>query len=193
MLSRHVLVLNQNYEPLCVCNARRAIVLVYLGKAEIVERYDGLLVRSMTLSYPLPSVVRLVFYVKALRREVPLSRKNIIRRDRHQCQYCGRTTGPMTTDHVIPRTMNGEDTWENLVCACVECNNKKGNRTPEQASMRLIRRPTVPHFFVFVHYFITIPDDKWRQYLFLGDASAAHMASDVDDETFRRMAGCRPH
>jgi len=109
MLNREVLVLNQNYEPLSITKARRAVVLLYLGKAEMVERYDGHFVRGITVSIPLPSVVRLIYYIKAPRNAVALTRKNIIRRDRHTCQYCGIQTGPMTTDHVIPKRLGGRD------------------------------------------------------------------------------------
>lgn len=168
MLNRHVLVLNQNYEPLGITRARRAIVLIYLGKAEIVERYSDLWVRSVSTALAVPSVVRLVFFVKVRRKALTLSRRNIIKRDNHQCQYCGTTQGAMTTDHVIPKKLGGKDSWENLVCACVRCNNKKGNRTPEQVGLTLLRQPKTPHFFTFIHGFIVIPDDRWRQYLFLG-------------------------
>jgi 5-methylcytosine-specific restriction endonuclease McrA len=167
MLNREVLVLNQNYEPLSITKARRAVILLYLGKAEMVERYDGHFVRGIRVSIPLPSVVRLIYYIKAPRNAVALTRKNIIRRDRHTCQYCGIQTGPMTTDHVIPKRIGGRDSWENLVCACVRCNNKKGDRIPEEAGMALFRRPKAPHFFTVVHSFIKIPDRRWKQYLFL--------------------------
>lgn len=167
MLNQHVLVLNQNYEPLSICNVKRAIILVYKGKAEIIERHDYE-IRSVSGSFPLPSVVRLVVYIKAPRNEIEFSRRNIIKRDRHQCQYCGTKQGPMTTDHVIPRTLGGEDNWENLVCACVVCNKKKGNKTPAQAGMKLLRQPRKPHRILFIHYFVTIPDQRWKPYLFMG-------------------------
>ncbi len=167
MLGKTVLVLNQNYEPLSVTKARRAIILLYLGKAEMVETYDGRFVRGMRISIPLPSVVRLVYYIKAPRNAVALTRKNIIRRDKHTCQYCGTQLGAMTTDHVIPKGLGGRDSWENLVCACVKCNNEKGDRIPEQVGMKLHKKPRVPHFFTVVHSFIKIPDSRWKQYLFL--------------------------
>jgi len=167
VLNRNVLVLNQNYEPLSITRAKRAIILIYLGKAEIVERYRDLCVRSASKSLPIPSIVRLIFFVKVRRRTLSLSRRNIIKRDNHRCQYCGATQGGMTTDHVIPKKLGGKDSWENLVCACVRCNNRKGNRIPEDAGMGLLRQPKRPHFFTFVHGFISIPDDRWKQYLFL--------------------------
>jgi 5-methylcytosine-specific restriction endonuclease McrA len=132
MLHSQVLVLNQNYEPMTITNVKKAIILIYLGKAEIIEKNDAY-IHSVSISYPLPSIVRLTRYINVPRKRIILSRKNIIKRDGHQCQYCGIRTGPVTIDHVTPRVRGGEDTWENLVCACVRCNNKKGNRTPEEA------------------------------------------------------------
>jgi 5-methylcytosine-specific restriction endonuclease McrA len=166
ILDRNVLVLNQNYEPLSVTNAKRAVILVFLGKAEIVER-DGIQVRSCYKVYPLPSVVRLFFYVKPPTREISLTRKNIIKRDGHTCQYCGARIGAMTTDHVLPRTRGGKDTWENLVCACVACNNRKGDRTLSEAGMKLFRRPRRPFYFHFIQNHLS-EDARWKPYLFQG-------------------------
>lgn len=166
LLKKKVLVLNQNYEPLAVCRAQRAVVMVVLGKAEIVERYDGE-VRSPTLSVPLPSIVRLCFYIRAPRQRVALTRRNILKRDRFECQYCGTRVGPMTTDHVVPRSLGGNDSWTNLVCACVRCNNRKGNRSPDQAGMKLARAPRRPHRYTQITLYSAIPDKRWRPYLFL--------------------------
>jgi 5-methylcytosine-specific restriction endonuclease McrA len=167
LLDRHVLVLNQNFEPLSVCSARRAFVLVYLGKAEIVERCDGLEIRSVSASYRLPSVVRLGFYIRVPQKRILLSRKNILKRDGHRCMYCGTAGGRMTVDHIVPRLRGGEDTWENLVCACHHCNNLKGNRTPEEARMALLGRARRPTHITFIQRFIGIRDNRWRPYLFL--------------------------
>ncbi|TET46161.1 HNH endonuclease [candidate division TA06 bacterium] len=167
MLSRNVLVLNQNYEPLSITKAKRAVVLIYLGKAELVERYDGIKVRSVYSTIPLPSVVRLVFFVRVHRRAITVSRKNIMKRDGYTCQYCDMSEGAMTTDHVIPRRLGGKDTWENLVCACTKCNNRKGDRSPNEAGLTLIRHPKKPHFFTFINSLITVPDVRWKRYLFL--------------------------
>ncbi len=166
LLQKKVLVLNQNYEPLTVCHAQRAVVLVVLGKAEIVERYDAE-VRSISVAVPLPSVVRLSMYIRAPRQEVALTRRNVLKRDGYRCMYCGSRRGPMTTDHVVPRSHGGGDAWTNLVCACVRCNNRKGNRTPEQAGMPLLRPPRRPHRFTQITFYSTIPDKRWRPYLFL--------------------------
>ncbi|HUP18524.1 MAG TPA: HNH endonuclease [Gemmatimonadota bacterium] len=166
LLQKKVLVLNQNYEPLTVTAAQRAVVLVVLGKAEIVERYDHE-VRSPSRAVPLPSVVRLGMYIRAPRTEVSLTRRNVLKRDRYTCQYCGSRQGPMTTDHVAPRSQGGGDSWTNLVCACVRCNNRKGNRTPEQAGLELLRLPRRPHRYTHITLVTTIPDRRWRPYLFL--------------------------
>ncbi|MEO0079250.1 MAG: HNH endonuclease [candidate division WOR-3 bacterium] len=166
MLNRHVLLLNQNYEPLSVCRARRALVLMLLRKAEPIERYDAE-VHSVNMTLPLPSVLRLNYYVNVRRREVPLTKRNILRRDRNTCQYCGRRLAVMTTDHVIPKSMGGTESWDNLVCACPECNARKGNRTPTQAQMRLIRKPKTPHYISFAVNALGDVPETWRQYLFL--------------------------
>ena len=166
-LSTPVLVLNQNYEPLSVCSVRRAVVLVFLGKAEIIERLDGKVIRSVSRSWPAPSVVRLGLYISRPPKKVLLSRKNIIKRDGHRCQYCGQSRTAMTVDHVIPKNRGGRDVWENLVCACVRCNNKKGDRTPDDAGMPLRRRPRRPNHITFIQRFIGLGDHRWKQYLFL--------------------------
>ncbi|MGC8654298.1 MAG: HNH endonuclease, partial [Candidatus Kryptoniota bacterium] len=121
-----MLILNQNYEPLTICNWKKAVVLLYLGKAEIVERSDGKMLHSVSTTIPMPSIVRLSVFYRVPHKRVILSRKNILRRDGNRCQYCGRGDLPLTVDHIIPKTRGGEDSWENLVCACIRCNNKKG-------------------------------------------------------------------
>jgi len=166
-LSSNVLVLNQNYEPLSVCTVKRAVVMIFLGKAELIEKYDGDSIRSISWTLPVPSVVRLDLHVKVPPKRVMLSRKNVIKRDGHRCQYCGASHLPMTVDHVIPKIYGGKDTWENLVCACIKCNNIKGNQTLEQAGFKLLRRPRIPNHITFLQRFIGISDNRWKQYLFL--------------------------
>ena len=166
-LKTQVLVLNQNYEPMTITNAKKAIVLIYMGKAELVETYDSYVVRSITIALPLPSIVRLTRYISVPRKRIVLSRKNIIKRDGHTCQYCGKANGPITVDHVIPKGRGGEDSWENLVCACTRCNNKKGNRTPDEANMGLLRKPQKPSHLFFIRYVIGKLDHRWKPYLFM--------------------------
>ncbi len=167
MLNHNVLVLNQNYEPLSVCSARRAFVLLFMGKAEMIETYDGAKIHSVLKSYPLPSVVRLERFVKAPRKRILLTRKNVLIRDGYTCCYCGSTRGPMTVDHIVPKNLGGTDSWENLVCACDRCNNKKKNQTPAGAGMRLLRKPTRPNHITYIQRFIGITDTRWRPYLFM--------------------------
>lgn len=166
MLDRYVLVLNQNYEPFSICSAKRAIVMVFLGKAEIVER-EVLEVHTVSRAYPLPSVVRLFVYITIPRKKILLTRKNILKRDGHRCQYCGQKRHPLTVDHVIPKNNGGSDSWENLVCACARCNNLKGQRTPEEAGLALQRQPRRPNYLMFIRHFVGIADQRWRRYLFL--------------------------
>jgi len=167
VINRHVLLLNQNFEPLTVCSAKRAIVLLFQGKAEMIEKADGLKIRSVSRSYALPSVVRLWQYKRVPFKRIMLTRKNIIMRDGHRCQYCGTTKGSMTIDHVVPKKLGGADNWENMVCACVRCNNRKGDNTPEKARMNLIRRPVHPSHITFIQRYVGSDCDRWRPYLFM--------------------------
>jgi 5-methylcytosine-specific restriction endonuclease McrA len=166
-MNAKVLILNQNYEPMSVINVKKAVVLLYLGKAELVVAHDERRVRAVTMSMPFPSIVRLSVYVKIPYKKIILSRKNILRRDGHHCQFCGRSEVPLTVDHVLPVSRGGEDSWENLVCACVECNNRKGDRTPEEARMPLRRRPMRPNHVTFIRHYVGTLDERWKPYLFL--------------------------
>jgi 5-methylcytosine-specific restriction endonuclease McrA len=162
-----VLVLNHNYQPLNVTNVARALGLLCLGKAHAIET-DSRVFRSERLAVKMPTVVRLNHHV---RRPVPvlrISRKAVFARDDHTCQYCGARNVPLTLDHVIPRERGGTTDWTNLVCCCTKCNNHKGNRTPDQAGMRLLRRPFRPKFIPYISYtkFLTAArNPAWRPYL----------------------------
>jgi 5-methylcytosine-specific restriction endonuclease McrA len=166
-MNAKVLILNQNYEPMSVISARKAVVLLYLGKAEMIASQDGKRVRAVAMSMPFPSIVRLSVYVHVPYKRIILSRKNILRRDAHRCQFCTRGDLPLTVDHIVPLSRGGEDTWENLVCACVECNNRKGDRTPEEARMPLRRVPRRPNHVTFIRHFVEALDERWKPYLFL--------------------------
>ena len=166
-LSDKVLVLNQNYEPLGVCNVRKAVILLWLGKAEMVQARTTTALRTVSSVYPYPSIVRLFSYVRLPFRKVELTRKNIIRRDNNQCAYCHTTKPPLTIDHVTPKSRGGADTWENLVTACVRCNNKKGNRTPDEAGMVMSRKPFRPNHVTFLRKFAGRIEQEWEQYLFM--------------------------
>ena len=165
MLESNVLLLNQNYEPITLCSVKRAIIMVWLGKAEIVES-AGDFVCSVSRKIVIPSIIRLLMYVKITQRcEIQLTRQNVIRRDHHRCQYCGKTDGPMTVDHVLPRSLGGGDYWTNLVACCPECNNKKRNRTPAQAGMQLISKPSKPNVRTFRFLHRGPVHTTWRTYL----------------------------
>ena len=166
ILNSHVLVLNQSFQPMSITNARKAIILIFLGKAEVVEK-NGEFIRSVNDRFPLPSIVRLKRYIHVPQKRVMLTRKNIIKRDNHQCQYCGQRTVALTIDHVIPRVHGGRDTWENLVCACVKCNNKKGNQTPEAVGLKMLKKPQKPNHIFFIRYSAGTIDTRWKPYLFM--------------------------
>ena len=138
-----VLVLNQNYEPLNVCNLRRAIVLLLKGKAETLENGRGDM-RSASALFALPSVIRLGNMIKRPMLPPRLSRREVFVRDKHFCQYCGKQFPDLTLDHVVPRRAGGVHTWNNIVSACVPCNLRKAGRTPAQAGMKLLHEPKVP-------------------------------------------------
>ncbi len=123
-MNTRVLVLNQDFSPLMVCSVERAFILVYLKKSELVRPANGYKLRSVTQSFPMPSVIRLNRYVNAPYKGVNLTRQNIFKRDGNECQYCG-TRKELTIDHVTPRASGGVDSWTNLVTACKKCNTKK--------------------------------------------------------------------
>lgn len=164
-LSGHVLVLNQDYRALSVCSVERALVMVFLHKAELVEAHNGRAVRSANASFPWPCIVRLKAYVRVPYRRIMLTRRNILRRDGNRCQYCG-SRDRLTLDHVVPKSRGGPDTWDNLVAACVPCNNKKGNHTPDEANMPLRRRPFRPSHVMYLRDFLGSLEDSWKPYLY---------------------------
>ncbi len=164
VLHRSVLVLNQNYEPLHVCNVRRAVVLVARGKAEVIDRLDRAkaLLRSVSGEHDVPSVIRMVYFIRRPRPVMRLSRREVFIRDRFVCQYCGRRTTfkELTLDHVVPRFRGGAHSWENLVSACRGCNHRKAGRTPREARMTLRtepRRPSVTSASLFGQYLESQP------------------------------------
>jgi 5-methylcytosine-specific restriction endonuclease McrA len=165
MVDSPVLVLNQNYQPLNICQARRAVVLLYWDKAEIVENGQGL-IRSANHIFPLPSVIRLVYLVKRPYSQKKLSRMEVFNRDQYICLYCGRGSRELTLDHVIPRHRGGQHIWENVVSACVPCNRRKAGRTPAEAGMRPLREPSAPRgggFYIPYQYLQS--HHEWQRFL----------------------------
>ncbi len=155
-----VLVLNASYEPLNITSWRRAIVLLLKDKAEQVE-HNG---RCVYGEIPLPTVIRLRHYVSVPYKEIPLTRRNVLYRDEHRCQYCGCSGEDLTIDHVIPRSRGGGDSWENVVSACVRCNVKKGSRTPKEAGMPLLRTPRRPHSSLYFEISKVVRSGTYREW-----------------------------
>jgi len=165
MINSPVLVLNQTYEPLNLCRVRRAVVLVFCGKAEVLENSRGVL-HSVTQVFPIPSVIRLVYMVKRPRHQRKLTKLEVFTRDQYTCQYCGRQTKELTLDHVIPRRRGGKHSWENVVSACKVCNRRKGGHTPKEAEMKLLRQPRTPRndgFYIPYHYLNS--HGEWKKYV----------------------------
>jgi 5-methylcytosine-specific restriction endonuclease McrA len=171
-LNSHVLVLNKMWMAIRVIDAKRAFSMMFRNLAEAIrvddgsytghgfedwttlslarddfERHDYDWIRTVQMEIAVPKVIRLLGYDRLPKQDVKLNRRNIFARDRNQCQYCGRrfSTSELSLDHVLPRSQGGGSSWDNLVCACVRCNTKKGGRTPRQAHMSLIRPPVKPH------------------------------------------------
>ena len=166
MINLSVLVLNQNYEPLNICRVRRAVVLIYRGKAEMLENGTGFIHTASDI-FSVPSVIRLAYMIKRPRPQPKLTRIEVFNRDQYTCQYCGKETRQLTLDHVVPRYLGGEHTWGNVVSACVSCNRRKAGRTPVQARMRLLRSPSPPrrNVFVSIPYHYLQAQSQWQKYL----------------------------
>ena len=163
-----VLVLNATYEPLSVVSVRRAIVLLLKEKAEIIEATQARL-RAERDSFPVPSVIRLIAYVRLPRRmALPVTRRTVLARDNYICQYCDQAypKAELTVDHVAPRSRGGGHTWDNVVTACLRCNQRKGGRTPEEANMPLLSRPMSPRYIALVFLRQGRADEAWTKYMY---------------------------
>ena len=169
LLRAPVLVLNASYEPIHVCAARRALVLMFKGVAQ-AEESTAYNICSVRQAMPVPSVIRLLEYRRIPRQTRALSRKNIMIRDHYTCQYCENrhSPGDLTLDHVVPRSRGGASSWENLVAACRRCNNRKGDRLPEEAKMKLRKRPKpfTLHTSRSLMRQLGSEQETWRKYLF---------------------------
>lgn len=199
-LDSSVLVLNRYYQPVNVTTVRRAFALLYQGSARAIDRQyqtfdfeswaalsadrnDRDVVHTVARVIRIPRVIMLQVYDRIPRLVVRFSRQNIYLRDKNTCQYCGRLKprDELNLDHVIPRSQGGRTTWKNVVCSCIKCNLAKGGRTPEQANMRLLKKPEQPHWSPFDH-----PNDRgstkeaWRPFLNMADASYWH--TELQDE-----------
>jgi 5-methylcytosine-specific restriction endonuclease McrA len=160
-------VLNASYEPLNVVSVRRAVVLLLKEKAQVVEAAESTL-RSECVSLPMPTVIRLVAYVRIPHRwHVPVSRRGVLARDAYTCQYCGSQPGraSLTVDHVVPRSRGGVKTWENLVAACAPCNRRKGGRLPQEVGMHLVSPPSQPRYIALAFVEAGTRHESWHKYL----------------------------
>lgn len=163
-MDQRVLVLNQDYSPMSVCSAQRAFLLIYLKKAELLNATADKFLRTVSRSFPMPSVIRIHTYITVPYRGVVMTRHNIFKRDNNECQYCG-TKQDLTIDHVIPRSKGGRSTWKNLVAACKRCNARKGDYAPQQVDMKLTKQPYRPSYVMFIRESSGFVQEEWRPYL----------------------------
>ena len=189
MLDRQVLVLNRLWQAINVCSVRRAFTLLCQGHAQVVNA-DGQnnffthdfaswhelsqrepedeMVHTVSFKIRVPRVIVLMLFDRMPKKEVKFTRANIFERDKNTCQYCGKVFDrrDLNLDHVIPRDKGGTTTWENIVCSCIPCNTKKGNRLPHQVHMHLIKKPVRPKWRPFVHItFDSHVHDSWRHFI----------------------------
>jgi 5-methylcytosine-specific restriction endonuclease McrA len=168
-MDKSVLVLNNTYEAIHICSLRRAIVLVLKGIA-VVEEFAGIFLNSAQQQFKAPTVIRLIRYVYIPRKSVHLSRRNVLLRDKHVCQYCGKefSSSELTMDHIVPRSAGGLTAWDNVVACCKRCNNRKGNRSLKDSGLKLIKKPGMPDRIIYLHIVRYIGKDmeKWRKYIF---------------------------
>lgn len=188
-LGQQVLVLNRLWQAVNVCSVRRALALLFQGQAQVVlNEGDGSFqtysfrewrdlsstrphpesVHSVSFKIRVPRVILLLVFDQLPAKEVKFTRHNIFERDKNTCQYCGRVfeRKDLNLDHVIPRDRGGPTTWENIVCSCIPCNTRKGNRTPQEARLRLVRKPRRPKWRPFLHVHLGIPaHDQWRHFI----------------------------
>jgi 5-methylcytosine-specific restriction endonuclease McrA len=187
-LNQHVLVLNRLWQAVNVCTVRRALTLLFEGRAQVVLSLDDgsfqtysfnewkdfsaqkpheESIHTISFRIRVPRVIVLLLFDRLPKKEVKFTRHNIFERDRNTCQYCGRMfeRKDLNLDHVIPRDRGGPTTWENIVCSCVECNTHKANRTPQEAGLHLIRKPKRPKWRPFVQVNFEVHHDSWKHFL----------------------------
>jgi len=189
VLDQPVLVLNRLWQAVNTCSVRRAFTLLYQGHAQVVSANEGNdflahdfmswrdfsqtnpepeMVKTISVNIRIPRIIVLLLFERLPKKEVKFTRHNVFERDRNTCQYCGlifeRTN--LNLDHIFPRDRGGQTTWENIVCSCIPCNTKKGNRLPHQVGMQLIRKPKRPKWQPFVNItFTRHHHNSWRHFL----------------------------
>jgi 5-methylcytosine-specific restriction endonuclease McrA len=191
MLTSPVLVLNRYFVPITITSVKRAFVMLYGGTAKAVDteyntfdfeswaqisefRDQDEVIRTVSSIIKTPRVIILVRYEGAIRKEARFNRLNIFRRDGGRCQYCSKqfSRSELTIDHVVPRTQGGRSVWDNVVCCCIDCNRKKGGRTPAQARMKLKTVPKKPRWDPFSNIYIkAIRYKEWEPFLNFVDIS----------------------
>jgi len=198
MLEGQVLVLNKSWAAVHIATVRRALTLLYLDMARAVHPKDytlydfdawvelsqdglgGRYIHTPCVRIRVPEVIQLSLFNGFIQHDVHFSRTSIMDRDRHTCQYCGRPfpRTQLTIDHVVPQSRGGGDSWENLVIACLACNVRKGNRTPEEAGMPLLRRPVKPAWIP--HFGARVPEEAlatWQRFVDTGRHVTLHTSS----------------
>ncbi len=169
VLNESVLVLNSTYEAINICNVKRAIILIFNGTAAVLEN-NSHEIHSPSITIEAPSVIRLTRYINLANKQVVLTRKNVLIRDKNTCQYCGKKFSPseLTMDHIIPKSADGNTKWDNVVASCKKCNNKKGRKSPWKAKMSLVKKPSCPNYIYYLHIMRHIGNDNetWMKYLY---------------------------
>jgi 5-methylcytosine-specific restriction endonuclease McrA len=164
-MEKPVLVLNANFEPINVCGYRRALGLMFSEKATLIMNGRGT-IKTARENFPIPSVIRLQQMVQRPRLKVNLSRREVFRRDKYTCQYCGKTTAFLTVDHVLPKHMGGKHSWTNLVAACSSCNHHKGGRTLQESGMTLLHTPKEPsQAATYIYARFLDENQEWQRFL----------------------------
>ena len=166
------LLLNATFEPLGIVPWKKAISLIFLHKVEVLSEYDRE-IKSVSSSVKLPAVVRLLGFVRNHRNGVRFSRRHLLLRDEHTCQYCGKRFDPklLTCDHIIPRSRGGTTEWTNIVTSCIYCNLKKGDKLPEESDMYPRKRPGKPDSFYILrlNMGVKVLPEPWKAYTFIGE------------------------
>ncbi len=163
-----VLDLNSTYEVMNLATWQRAVALLFEGKAEAVHNTEKRLHSGKGFEFPLPAVIRMLYFVKRRPKRVALTKKNVLLRDDYKCGYCGmQGDRTMTVDHVVPKAAGGKSNWENLISACADCNGRKRDRTPEQARMPLLRKPREPRSIPFIVVKRNTEESEWYKYFSL--------------------------
>ena len=163
--SRKVLLLNNSFEPITIVSIKKAIVMYFLDKVDFLEKSEKK-INSISLSIPIPHVIKLKKYIYLKPLSVSLTRTNIFKRDNKTCQYCGSKSSSMTIDHIIPKDKGGKDTWTNLVTACKKCNLHKANFSLKDRNMNLYKKPAKPSYLLHLQKY-KYKHSSWNQYIYL--------------------------